>query len=232
MTPDSTQAEAIETKPQQALSADAPSPGLIRVVKTILTPIFKLLWRIEYHNVENIPQYMPGGLILASNHQTYLDPFWLGVPVERQMRFIAWDKACNWFIIGPLIRKLGAFPVNLERGGRDSIKTAIRVLREGATLVIFPEGSREMSDGKLMPFKPGTVRIALEAGVPILPVTIRGGNKVWSQEDTLPRFRKVHIYYHPLLEVKLPENMNARTYAEHLTPKLAEIIDSVKASAE
>jgi 1-acyl-sn-glycerol-3-phosphate acyltransferase len=215
-----------EPQIKQKPSNDSPSPVLLKALKGILKPLFKVLWRIEYHNMENIPQDMPGGMIVASNHQTYLDPFWLGVVIKRQLRFLAWDKACKWFIIGPLIRKLGAFPVNLERGGKESIKTAIRVLKEGSTLVVFPEGSRECSDGKLLVFKPGTVRIALEAGVNILPVTIRGGNKVWSQEDSFPGFRKVRVYYHPVLEVKLPENISARQYAGQLTEKLAEIIGS------
>ena len=209
--------------------SDAPSPWLVSLVRNVLGPVFRLLWRIEYNNTENIPLDLPGGLIVASNHQTYIDPFWIGIPVKRPLRFLAWDKACKWFIIGPLIRKLGAFPVNLERGGKDSYKTAIRVLKEGSTLVIFPEGTREYADGKLCPMKPGTVRIALEAGVPILPVTIRGGNKVWPLGAKYPRFSKVRITYHPLLEVKLPDNTEVRAYAAELTEKLGKIIDSVKA---
>ncbi len=164
-------------------------------------------------------------MLIAANHQTYLDPFWLAIPVKRPLRFMAWDKACRWFLIGPLIRKLGAFPVSVEHGSVESFKTAIRILKQGDTLVIFPEGSRENADGKLLALKPGTVRIALEAGVPILPVTIRGGNKVWPQENKLPRLGRVDITYHPLLEVKRPENMSTRAYAEELTGKLAGIID-------
>jgi 1-acyl-sn-glycerol-3-phosphate acyltransferase len=205
-----------------------PSAWLANTVKAVLYPFFRVFWRIKYHQVENIPHDLPGGLIIAANHQTYLDPFWLSVPVKRPLRFMAWDKACGWFIIGPLIKKLGAFPVNVEHGGVESFKTAIRILKRGDTLVIFPEGTREFADGKLLPMKPGTVRIAVEAGVPILPVTIRGGNRVWSQEKKLPRLGKVDITYHPLLEVSHPENMTARVYAEQLTDKLEEIIDSVK----
>lgn len=218
---------ALETQADQKPALDTANDGLVNALKVFLKPLFKVLWRIEYRNLENVPHDLPGGLVIASNHQTYLDPFWIGTPVKRKLRFLAWDKACNWFLIGPFIRKLGAFPVNLERGERQSIKTAIRVLKEGNTLVIFPEGSREFSDGKLLPFKPGTVRIALEAGVPILPVTITGGNKVWSQEDSYPGFKKVKITYHPLMEVKLPENTTARVYAGQLTEKLAEVIGSV-----
>ncbi len=214
-----------ETTSKPALSKDAPSPGLIWFCKFLLRPLFKVLWRLEYHNLENIPHDRPGGLVVASNHQTYIDPFWIGVPINRPLRFLAWDKACKWFIIGPLIRKLGAFPVNLDRGGKDSYKTAIRVLKEGHTLVIFPEGSRETAEGKLLPVKQGTVRIALEAGVSILPVTIRGGNRVWPQQQNLPRFSKVHVTYHPLLEVNRPEGTDARAYAAELTEKLGKIID-------
>jgi 1-acyl-sn-glycerol-3-phosphate acyltransferase len=210
-----------------SLSKDAPNGFIIKLIKLGLTPLFALLWRVEYHNKENIPQDRPGGLILASNHQTYVDPFWIGLKVNREMRFMAWDKACNWPVVGPLIRKLGAFPVNLERGGKDSYKTAVRILREGATLVIFPEASREFADGKQLPFKTGTVRIAIEAGVSILPVTIVGGNKVWSQEAAYPGFSKVHIYYHPLLEIKVPEGMSVKEYSEQMTQRLAEIIGSV-----
>lgn len=202
-----------------------PSPWLAATVKALLYPAFRLLWRMKYHNLENIPQDLPGGLLVAANHQTYLDPFWLGVKINRPLRFMAWDKACRWFLIGPLIKKLGAFPVSVELGSVESFKTAVRILKQGDTLVIFPEGTREFADGKLLPLKAGTVRIALEAGVPILPVTIRGGNKVWPQEHKLPRFRPVDITYHPLLEVKRPENTTTRVYAEELTKKLAEIID-------
>ncbi len=218
---------AIEKSTNQKPASDAPIPWMVGIVKGVLRPLFWLLWRTEYRNLENIPQGLKGGLIVASNHQTYLDPFWIGLPIHRVLRFLAWDKACGWFLIGPFIKKMGAFPVNLERGGKQSIKTAIRVLKEGSTLVIFPEGSRELADGKMLPFKPGTVRIALEAGVPILPVTITGGNKIWPRNVNFPSFSKVIVTFHPLLEVKLPENMNARTYAEHLSEQLAEIIASV-----
>ena len=211
---------------KQPLSSDAPNPGLVNFCKFLLRPMFRILWRIEYRGKENIPHDRPGGLVVAANHQTYLDPFWIGVPINRPLRFLAWDKACKWFIIGPFIRKVGAFPVNLERGGKESYKTAIRVLKDGHTLVIFPEGTRETADGKLLPLKQGTVRIALEAGVSILPVTIRGGNKVWPRGKTWPRFSKVYVTYHPVLEVDRPAGVDVRTYAAQITEELGKIIDS------
>ena len=83
--------------------------------------------------------------------------------------------------------------------------------------MIFPEGSREHEDGKLLEFKSGAIRIAIETGVPILPVTIRGANKVWSQDRKFPNiFQKVEIYFHPIFEVKKPsENEKLNTYLEN-----------------
>src|SRR5215510_14308729 len=96
----STAAEITSKKPT---SNDVPSPGLVAFFKALLKPVFKVLWRTEYHNIENIPQDLPGGLIVAPNHQTHIDPFWVGLPIKRPMRFLAWDKACKWFVVGPLI---------------------------------------------------------------------------------------------------------------------------------
>lgn len=113
---------------------------------------------------------------------------------------MAWDKAFGWPLLGRIIRKLGAFPVNRNAAG--AYRNAVATLREGGALVIFPEGAREFADGRLLDFKKGVARIAIQAGVPILPVTIRGGNRVWPQRQRLPRFfRRVEVIYHPVIEL-------------------------------
>ncbi len=205
-----------------------PSPLVIEAIRYFGLAVSKIFWRIKYYGTENIPNDLAGGLIIAGNHQTYFDPFWIAFQIKRKFRFMAWDKAFDWFIVGDVIRYLGAFPVSLERGGtRKAMVESLRALRGGATLFIFPEGSREFSDGKLLEFKTGTVRIAMEAGVPILPVTIRGANKVWAQDEKYPHFGKVEIFFHPLMEVSKPtETDDEHTYAEELTEKLKTIIES------
>ncbi len=187
----------------------------------------RLFFRIKYINVENIPQTRAGGLLICANHQSFFDPFWICFPIYRQIRYMTWDAATRWFLIGDFIRALGAFPVNLERGGKDALKMSLGWLRAGGTLVIFPEGERGFSDGKLLKFKNGAMRIALQAGVPILPVTIRGGNRVWSQDMRTPRPAKVEVVYHPLFEPPpAREGIDLKTHAENLTVKLKEIIAS------
>lgn len=189
----------------------------------------KLLWFITYRGKNNIPQDLDTGLLIAPNHQTYFDPFWVAVPIRRKMRFMAWAGAFDWFIVGPLIRHLGSFPVRYEVGGtKNAMKEALRSLRDGATLTIFPEGERGREDGQLQEFKTGAVRIAMQAGVPILPVTIRGGHGVWPQAFKSPKFfRRVEIIYHPLFEVPQPEEgTDLHDHLEALTAKLKSIIAS------
>jgi 1-acyl-sn-glycerol-3-phosphate acyltransferase len=205
-----------------------PSPLIIGVIRYSLLFLSKLLWRIEYHDTQNIPQKLASGLLVLPNHQTYFDPFWITLPIKRKYRFMAWDQAFNWFLIGRVIRYLGAFPVSLNRGGtRKAMVEALKSLRDGATLMIFPEGSRGFSDGKLLSFKPGAVRIAMEAKVPILPVTICGANKVWAQDIKFPHLKKVDIYFHPVFEIPaIPEGVDEHEFAEQITGQIREIIES------
>lgn len=162
--------------------------------------VSKPLWFIKFEGVENIPPPSLGPVVVAANHQTYMDPVWLSIPLKgRKLRFMAFDVAFGWPIVGPLIRFLGAFPVALS-GSRAKIayKESLTSLRAGATLIIFPEGAREFEDGQLLPFREGAARIALAAGVPVLPATISGGNLIWPQGRKFPRFfRRVTIRFHP-----------------------------------
>lgn len=196
----------------------------IRLLRGALNLLFRLLWRMRYVNVENIPT--TGGVIIAANHQTYLDPFWLGVPVPIYTRFLAWDKVFDWPVAGTLMRLLGAWPLQVQKGDRRAIRLSLQWLRGGGALVIFPEGARSFSDGKMQEFKVGAARLALEAGVPILPITIRGGNRVWPRDRRYPRLGRIEIIYHPLHYLTPLPGEDTRQTARRETDKLYEIIDA------
>ncbi len=201
-------------------------PIVIDAARYISYAAGKILWRVRYHDKQNIPKNLDSGLLIVANHQTYFDPFWICAPIRRKYRFMAWDKAFDWFLVGWLIKYLGSFPVDTRRGTTKSVlRESLGALRDGATLLIFPEGARSFPDGKLQEFKTGAVRIALEAGVPILPVTVKGANRVWSQTMKRPKFRKVEIFYHPLFHIPKPaENEDYRRHLEKITAQIAEII--------
>lgn len=92
--------------------------------------------------------------------------------------------------------------------------------------MIFPEGERCFRDGAMSNFKNGAVRIALEAEVPVLPVTIRGGERIWPKGQKLPRFSRLEIVYHPVLYVSQLPGEDARQCGRRESKRLAEIIRS------
>lgn len=197
---------------------------------TILRPavrgLSRLIGRFEYHGTEHIPPRARGGYIIAANHQTYFDPFWISVTIQTPMRYLAWNAAFDWFLIGRIIPALGAIPIALEGGDRSAMRRARDWLRAGNVIVIFPEGGRGLPSGALARFKPGAVRLALETGVPILPVTISGAHKVWNKEQRAPHRAGVTITYHPLRAVQQRHDEDLRLCARRESDELARIIAS------
>lgn len=184
----------------------------------------RMLWKIEFRGVENVPT--EGGVIIAANHQTYIDPFWISVPIKRPTRYLAWSDAFSWPIVGRFLIWFGAWPLALERGDPAAIRRSLQWLREGGAVVIFPEGGRATASGSLEKFKAGAVRLALETGVPILPVTIRGGNQIWPRGWRLPHLGKVVVIYHPLYHASPGPNEENRHCAKRETELLAQVIGS------
>jgi len=122
-------------------------------------------------------------------------------------------EVVNWF---------GAWPIALEGSDPAPIRRSLQWLREGGAVVIFPEGGRATPEGGLERFKAGAVRLALEANVPILPVTIKGGNRIWPRDQKYPRlFRRIEVIYHPLLPVDTSKD---RDVLEARTEQLKRII--------
>jgi len=207
---------------------DTPSKFVIAIVRTVSLGVGKLFWRVKFHDRKNIPRKLEGGLIVVANHQSYLDPFLICAPIKRPMRFMAWDKAFEWFFVGSLLRSLGAFPVDIEKSGSiGALKKGLRILKNGETLVVFPEASREFSDGKLLPFRTGAARLAIETGAPILPVTIKGANHVWSRDHKFPRFGKIDVFYHEILRFPAKQANEIHRQVEEANILLQQIISSV-----
>lgn len=197
---------------------------LLDIIRPIIGFFSRLFWKIEFRGVENVPR--TGGVIIASNHQTYIDPFWLSLPIKRPTRYLAWSVAFKWPIVGRCLTWFGAWPLAVEGSDPAAIRRSLQWLRDGGAVVIFPEGGRSTAEGELDRFKVGAVRLALEAGVPILPVTINGGNRVWPRGWKFPRPGKVVITYHPLYHAKHKTEEETRKCAKRESEQLARVISS------
>jgi 1-acyl-sn-glycerol-3-phosphate acyltransferase len=197
---------------------------MLDALRPAIRGLSRALWRIVYHGRENVPA--EGGLVIAANHQTYADPFWVGSGVARPVRYLAWNEAFKWPLMGRALELLGAWPIVLDRGNPTAHRRSLQWLRAGGAVMIFPEGQRAYGDGEVSRFKAGAVRLALEAGVPVLPVTIRGGERVWPRGQRMPRTGRVEIVYHPARRPAALPGEDPRHCVQRETEALAAVIKS------
>lgn len=169
---------------------------VLDVFRPAVHAVCRAYFRLELRGIEHIPA--DGGIVITPNHQTYADPPLVTIPVRRPVYYMAWSRLFEIPLFGRFIRLLRAFPVDIESRDARATREAVRLLQNGAALMIFPEGERT-PDGRIQRFKPGAFRLAVSVGVPVLPVTIVGGDRAWPPGRTLPRPAPITITYHPAL---------------------------------
>lgn len=140
--------------------------------RNAVAPMIRLFYGIRVEGLEHLPQ--TGGAVLCANHVTMADPLLLAGVIDRTLYFLAKKELFSVFGLGWLVRKLNAIPV--DRGNRDvnAVKEAMRVLRNGEILVVFPEGTRNPHDDPRITAKAGAAMLAAKNGCPVLPVAIVG----------------------------------------------------------
>jgi 1-acyl-sn-glycerol-3-phosphate acyltransferase len=140
----------------------------------------RLIFRMSATGTEHVPQ--TGGFLLAANHVSNFDPWPLSMTLfpRRQVRFMA-KSELYWFPMSLFLKGVGAFPVRRDARDLEAVDTAIRLCKEGEGVMIFPEGTRRPKDADrtyVGRAHTGTARIALAAGVPIVPAAISGTERL------------------------------------------------------
>jgi 1-acyl-sn-glycerol-3-phosphate acyltransferase len=164
------------------------------VVGVLSYPVLRVLYRYRAQGRGNAPA--SGGFVLAANHLSNLDPWPLGMAFfpGRYLRFMA-KSELFWFPLGPFITACGAFPVRRGESDQEAIDTAVQLCREGHVVVMFPEGTRRVKGLRKRHearWHAGAARIALEAGVPLVPAGIVG-------TDELTRAARLRVVFgHPI----------------------------------
>ncbi len=177
------------------------NPVVYWIVRGILQPFFHVYWRLQRIGRHHIPD---GPVIFAANHRSFLDPFVIGVLTRRPMYYVAKREL---FESGRLqawiLNALGAFPIDRGASDEEAIKTAKAILARGDSVLIFPEGTR-IRPGPLGRPKRGVARLALETGVPVVPVAVLGTEAI--RRGWRIRPHKVRIRVGPALRFpKVPE---------------------------
>ena len=145
------------------------------ITRIILTVPLTLLFHIRIYGAEHWPGRGPA--IIASNHASNLDPCLVGIAFPGQIRWMAKAELWRVPLLGWLVTRLGAFPVHRGEADREAIRRAKQLIREGWIVGMFPEGTRQRQ-GRLGEPQAGVGMLAMEPGVPVIPVRIRGHEKI------------------------------------------------------
>ena len=168
-----------------------------RISRVLAGPFLHMLWRPEIIGSEHIPA--SGGAILASNHLSIVDSIFLPLMVDRPVTFAA--KSEYFTGTRPIDRITGAYlratkQLSVDRGearaGLDMLEAALGLLRQGALFGIYPEGTRS-PDGRLYRGRPGIGWLALNSGLPVIPVAMSGTDRVLPPGHKVPRVAKIKI---------------------------------------
>ena len=203
------------------MSAPRPSAAYL-AIGAVSWPLVKLAFRLRVRGLEHVPA---SGFVLAANHNSNFDPWALGMTLfpRRFLRFMG-KSELFWTPLKQFITACGAFPV--RRGERDleAIRTATELCREGHVVVMFPEGTRRKK-GLRKKYEArahtGAARIALDAGVPLIPVAIGG-------TDRIARLAQVRVAYGP--PIPLADLEGSDGAPQVVTERLMQAIEALEAS--
>jgi 1-acyl-sn-glycerol-3-phosphate acyltransferase len=201
-------------------------PLAYQLVAVLSWPVLYGLFRLRALGRGNLPA--TGGYILACNHVSSLDPWPLGLPLwpRRWLRFMA-KSELYWWPLSLVLNGAGAFKIRRGLGDREAIETAIQLAREGHVVAMFPEGTRRakglVKKHEVRP-RSGAARIALEAGVPLVPAAVAG-------TDRLLKLGPLRIVYGRPIEIDdLRASDDTRSASQEATNRLMARIAELEAS--
>ena len=168
-----------------------PRPGrLYAVVRVVAGLVLRTWFRLRVSGAEHLPAAT--GAIVAANHKSFLDAFFLGLATDRPVHFMAKAELFK----GPpahLLPRLGAFPVRRGKADADALATARAILAAGGLVVVFPEGTRVDEPDAFGSPHHGAGRLALETGAPIVPTAILGTSRLWL--GPVPKPRRIDVAF-------------------------------------
>jgi 1-acyl-sn-glycerol-3-phosphate acyltransferase len=172
-----------------------------------------------------------GPVILAMNHQSFLDPPLGGNAADRAIFFLAKKSLMDVPILGWLLPKLNLIPVNLEGGDRSALKALIRILTAGECALVFPEGTRT-PDGNLQPAEPGLGLVIARTRAPVVPMRIFGAYEVWPIHGKLRLSGKITVVVgEPIYFSEADLSAQGRDLYEQLSQRVMDAIAAIQLPA-
>ncbi|PDQ35983.1 MAG: 1-acyl-sn-glycerol-3-phosphate acyltransferase [Candidatus Lumbricidophila eiseniae] len=208
------------------MSSETRRPSFFWIGAGLAVPFMKLTVTYRFHHPERLPQ--TGAYIIAPNHHSEIDPVVVGVAcwkLGRAPRFLAKASLFKIPVVGWLLRRLGQIPV--ERSGKNghaALRAAEQLVAREQIVIVYPEGSLTR-DPELWPMrgKTGAARIALERGIPIIPLAH------WGTQHLMPRYGKMSLFPRKRIDVSFGEPMDLTHYAGRALDQatLTELTDEI-----
>lgn len=198
---------------------------LYRIGYTLCSTVAKVGFNLKVYSRENLVE--DGPAIVASNHQSYLDPPLIGCAHHRELYYLARKNLFDRKIFGWLLTGVNAIPVDRERGDITAIKTIIRLLKEGRRIIIFPEGTRS-PDGRLQPGKSGLGMMIAKTLAPVVPVRLFGTFEALPKNGQLRLFPVSIVVGKPLRFTEQDVAAQDRELYQRLSDRVMEQIASLR----
>ncbi len=162
--------------------------------------VLRSFFNFQVLGAKNVPS--SGGVLLMSNHVSYLDPIFIGSAVHRSTRYMARSTLFKPGLIRRFLLSVNAFPVNRGAPDRRAIRQALKVLEDGDLLFIFPEGTRSVDGTTLGKAQAGVGLIAHKTSVPVVPVFLNGAQNVLPRKAKMPKFAKITVSFGKPLDME------------------------------
>ena len=190
-------------------------------VARFICQVFTLLFfRYRVYGRKHIPA--DGAFIMAGNHQSFLDPVFMGIGAPRRMLFMARDTLFRSRLFGGLIRSTNAIPVSRDKADIGAIKLVLARLKAGEGVCLYPEGTRT-HDGRITAFKPGFGLLCRRSKAPVVPVLIDGAFECWPRRRKLFSPGPVVVWFGKPLSPEQIRTMSNEQLADWLTGTLRQM---------
>lgn len=194
--------------------------------------VISTYFRGKVYNADLVPE--KGPVVIASNHVGYFDPFFVGAAVNRRICYLCRESAFKWPIIGYLLKRWNAVPVDRDGKNPRGLKAVLDRLKDGEAVMLFPEGTRT-HDGNLQRAKPGIGLLVAQSRAPVLPVRIFGMWEAFNRHMKFPRPKQVTVVFGKLLsfddkieQLKSIDRENAKVIYQEIADEIMSAISKIK----
>lgn len=198
-------------------------------IQVLVRTIFTVWFRYRALGAEKVPA--DGGALFLINHQSFLDPLLVGLPLSRPVSYLARDSLFRVPLVGWMLRSTYVMSINREAAGTSSIKEAVQRMQHGFLVGIFPEGTRT-ADGSIGPLKPGFVALIRRVKLPVYPIGIAGAHDAFPRDTWLMRPRRICVVFGDPLTPEDVERFSQRGREKEMVALVREQILRCQQEAE